>query len=58
MDHLAVFYSGEIESELDNCLDLAMLYHCDPMKFIDLPEHAIDLLYKRSMVRLRMAQEK
>lgn len=57
MAHLAFFYSGEVEADIDDCLDLALIYKCDPFVFLSLPRHAVDMLYSRTIVRLKMAQE-
>lgn len=57
MAYLAVFYSGEVEADIDDCLDLALIYKCDPFVFLNLPRHAVDMLYDRTLVRLKMAQE-
>ncbi len=38
---------------LDACIDLALVYKCDPFSFFDRPEHQIAELYRRTMKRLR-----
>ena len=57
MGDVTVFYSGEVEAEIDICLDLALIYKCDPFVFFNQPSHAIELLQRKTIVRLRMMQE-
>lgn len=57
MAYLAFFYSGEVEADIDTCLDLALIFHCDPFVFLSLPKHSVETLYSRTLVRLKMAQE-
>jgi hypothetical protein len=50
---LAVFYSGSVDELVTGCIDLALIYKCDPYIFLDRPSEEIELLYKITNDRLR-----
>lgn len=46
-------FSAETGNDiLDACLDLALVFKCDPFVFLEKPEHVIRELYRRTLEKL------
>lgn len=47
----AKFYA-EAGRLIDDCIDLALTYHCSPLEFLRLPSNLIDELIEKTSQRL------
>jgi hypothetical protein len=51
------FYTEQVGVLIDAALDLALIYKCDPYRFLDLPSHELAELYRLTNSRLNKMQE-
>jgi hypothetical protein len=62
LGHLAVFYSGEVDTPLvyelvDIAIDLALTFKCSPFEFMDVPPRSLYMLRQRTNVVIKKMQQ-
>lgn len=57
MGGVPFFHSDAVADLTEACIELALLYKCDPFVFLDRPEHEIIELYRLTGERLKHLQE-
>jgi hypothetical protein len=50
---LAFFYPGSIDEVVDACIDLALVFKCNPFSFLEMPEREVMELYRLTAERLK-----
>jgi hypothetical protein len=53
----SIFYANAGESLIDQCLELALIYKCDPYTFLDKTEEEIAVLTHYTELRLRRMKD-
>jgi hypothetical protein len=53
----AFFYANAGEGLIDTCLELALIYKCDPYVFLDKTEEEITVLSHYTELRLRRMKD-
>ncbi len=57
MDHLPFFHPDAVADLIGASIELALIYKCDPYRFLDLGEHEVAELYRLTAERLRVMRE-
>ena len=53
MDDNAFFHPENAEDLIVTCIDLALVYKCDPFTFLNMPSEQTNMLYKLTSKRLK-----
>ena len=53
MGAVAFFYADSGNSLIDRCLELALVYHCDPFLLLDHTDREINEVYKRTSIIMK-----
>jgi hypothetical protein len=53
LDDLPFFHPDSVDALVKAGVDLGLIYHCDPFRFLSMPEDALAELYRVTIERAR-----
>lgn len=49
----AFLYADTGQSLIDRCIEIALVFHCDPFSILDRSEREVNVLYERTAVAMQ-----